>query len=253
MNQWVLSRVGSQMENTKNILKDFILLLLNLVSVALILVFIMLVIINFNSKIFFITANDYIKIILSSWPGAILVLGVFLFNTQKESISYFIKNRLISAGFDGIIASPKEQEKILDNQDRADEKTEENTTINTNTLTSTTTPPDFEKTDYRKLYTLESIYTVIFGSQIKLLEKLRLNGEMGLSYQEIAADFEKTKIESWNHMTEKWTLDKYLSFLISQNLIEKINIGSLSYKISVFGIEFLDHLEKNNYKMIKSL
>ncbi|MFZ3015637.1 MAG: hypothetical protein WA101_01385 [Minisyncoccia bacterium] len=177
-----------------------------------------------------------------------LILGIFLFTTQREAISHFIKNKLISAGIDGIRGgSSVEEKKILENQNKADEKPKESTENTTMSVSTTILP------NYQKLYTLESIYTVIFGSQIKLLKKLRLNGETGLSYQEIAADFEKTKIESWNHMTEKWTLEKYLSFLLSQNLIEEISETKLSYKISVFGIEFLDHLEKNNYKMFKPL
>lgn len=53
----------------------------------------------------FTIIDSYIKIILSSWPASILIISLFIFNKYYESISYFIKNRMVEVGASGVKGS----------------------------------------------------------------------------------------------------------------------------------------------------
>ncbi len=57
---------------------------------------------DFDNLIFLQVIDSYLKIILSSWPAAILLIGLFLLSGHKDAIDYFIKNRMTGVGFDGV-------------------------------------------------------------------------------------------------------------------------------------------------------
>ena len=92
----------------------------------------------------------------------------------------------------------------------------------------------------------ERVYQNIFGSQIKLLEELRLRGTIGASYEDIAAYYQQTKIKSPN--LNSYLLESYLNYLKNGGLIEMFLDGSQKkYKITSRGVDFLEYIEKLGY------
>lgn len=51
---------------------------------------------------FLIIVDSYLRLVLSSWPAVILILGLFLLIKFRAAIDYFIRNKLESIGPDGI-------------------------------------------------------------------------------------------------------------------------------------------------------
>jgi len=58
----------------------------------------------------FIVFDDYLKLILTSWPAVILILFVFILLRHKKAIDEFIKRRLKSAGPHGVDSYPPSTE-----------------------------------------------------------------------------------------------------------------------------------------------
>jgi len=57
---------------------------------------------SFDNLIFLKIVDSYLKIVLTSWPASILLLGLFLLSRHRGAIDHFIKNRMTGVGFDGV-------------------------------------------------------------------------------------------------------------------------------------------------------
>ena len=58
--------------------------------------------INFGVDLILHTINSYLSLVLSSWPAAILVLGIYTLTRHHDAIDYFIRNRMTEVGPGGV-------------------------------------------------------------------------------------------------------------------------------------------------------
>ena len=99
---------------------------------------------------------------------------------------------------------------------------------------------------YQVALIFERGYQSIYGSQIKLLDILRLRGQEGLSYEDLAAFYQQTRL-TWPTLNS-YSLNSYLGYLLNIGLAEKIFTDSKTYiKITPMGIDFLEYIEQLNY------
>lgn len=102
-----------------------------------------------------------------------------------------------------------------------------------------------------KLYLeYERIYNIIFGSQIELLDILKIN-KMGLNMNFLGIYFYNIQ-KKFENALGSWTLFGYLRFLETNGLIQFDNMSS-SYLITVKGEDFLNYIELLKYSKVKSL
>lgn len=73
-----------------------------LIGVFLIITFIAFYKINFGINLILHVINLYLSLILSSWPAAILVLGIYTLTKHHDAIDYFIRNRMTEVGPGGV-------------------------------------------------------------------------------------------------------------------------------------------------------
>lgn len=81
----------------------------------------------------------------------------------------------------------------------------------------------------------QSVYNLIFGSQIQLLKSLNNNRDTGLSKAQ-ANEHYNVIINNYPTPLSKWNIDNYLHFLTQSKLI---TLENESYKITHFGVDFL--------------
>ncbi len=81
----------------------------------------------------------------------------------------------------------------------------------------------------------EQIYSMIFGSQIRLLQKLNQSVNRGIQIEELQSYFEQTQ-KNFPQPLSTWSLDGYLKFLIGRYLI--VAKGN-SYCLTDKGVEYL--------------
>lgn len=198
------------------------------------------------------TLNHYFELIINSWPFSVLILGIILLFTQKESISHFIAKRMISAGFDGIKGSPlsiQEGLQVLEQQNMNETSVEHEEVLNSNITIGAIEPvseTDILRANIETLnqqLNFEKIHNFIFGTQIAILGSMRKD-ILGINYNVIASVY-----ESWRENDEvlkSYALDDYLSFLTSNNLIELTDRNNeRAYRITTKGVDFLGYIEKN--------
>lgn len=89
-------------------------------------------------------------------------------------------------------------------------------------------------------YRFEATYSMIFGSQIAILEHLNPLGEAGDTIEGIR-EFYELSCKRYPEFYKAYSFDRYLSFLESSVLIKKAN-GRIC--ITVAGREFLTYLAK---------
>jgi len=87
----------------------------------------------------------------------------------------------------------------------------------------------------RVLYDFETIYSSIFGGQIKFLNYLNQRLATGCAMSEVEAYWETHKLQFAPHM-DAWTVDNYLEFLRFRGLIR--SVGSAIF-LTTKGHEFL--------------
>ena len=96
------------------------------------------------------------------------------------------------------------------------------------------------------IYRFQSIYDLIFGSQIYLLQNLNSHG---LANQDILAyHYNPAKIK-YPEIYENYSLDDWTAFLLNFNLISKLNDNRI--EMTSVGIDFLKYIteaRKNLYK-----
>lgn len=64
--------------------------------------FFALLINEIDSDTYLKVLDNYVRLVLTSWPAAFLIIALILAFSQKDSISHFIKNRMTRVGLDGV-------------------------------------------------------------------------------------------------------------------------------------------------------
>lgn len=95
----------------------------------------------------------------------------------------------------------------------------------------------------------EKIYRLIFGSQIALLRTLTTNRSMGSTREDLLLRFVLLQ-RTWS-VFQGWTLDQYLSFLITNKLVEITRQGA--YILTDKGRVFLAYIDSLGYSSDKGL
>lgn len=93
----------------------------------------------------------------------------------------------------------------------------------------------------RILLSFEQIHNLIFGSQIFLLKKLNEVAGQGKPKEFIDSYYQHVH-ELFPEQLGSWTLEQYLSFLLSRSLI---TIAGNTYHITNFGVEYLTWIVRN--------
>lgn len=103
--------------------------------------------------------------------------------------------------------------------------------------------PEIEK--LKKELEFEKIYSIIFGSQVDILKKIRDgNGSAGKGL----VVFEFVHLKQFYPIYNSWSVDEFLGILLNNKLIvENQNIEKTSYQITQKGLDFLKYIEENNY------
>ncbi|MBA7522092.1 hypothetical protein ES705_14205 [subsurface metagenome] len=91
------------------------------------------------------------------------------------------------------------------------------------------------------LLEFEQIYGLIFGSQIFLLKKLNEVAVQGKSKEFVLSHFKHVQ-ELYPKLLVSWTLEQYLSFLMTRLLVK---IKGNNYHITNLGIEYLTWIVRN--------
>lgn len=94
------------MENLKKVLRDIIITLLCILIGSFILVTIVnLLVFGFNTTEIFKITDQYLKLILTSWPASVIIIGSLLLLKQQDAIDEFIRKRMTSIGPSGVNAA----------------------------------------------------------------------------------------------------------------------------------------------------
>ncbi len=182
-----------------------------------------------------------------AWPVTVVVILYFL----KSEIKGLI-NRIIGGKLPGGVEfnSPLNQEKP--NTDIPKDILE---LVNTKDVSKKNNVINSETQLVKELETalfFERTYRIIFGSQMKLLEELRIRGITGAIYEDIAAYYQQTRAQ-WPTLNSN-PLESYLGFLTQSGLIEEMSgEQQRKYKITSKGVDFLEYIEKLNYPKNKNL
>ena len=198
---------------------------------------------GFNLKINWILLLEYLKVLIR--PIIIIYIAKKFNNEIKNLLNRINKGKLPGGiEFDAPVSQDKAKKDIPEILEKENKLSDKKSNSEIEKL----------KNDNFNLQTalfLERTYIAIYGSQIKLLEKLRIIGIQGIRYENIAADYEKIK-QFWSYL-RSYSLTNYLKFLEDSKLIEPNNLNNnLFYKITPTGIDFLQYIEALNYPKDKA-
>lgn len=178
---------------------------------------------------------EYFKVLLS-WPPISIVL-VLLLGKRLQAPVVGMLGRIKSwkaVGIEATLSDPAAQQ-----VDAAKKPAAETDDL----LTQNSTDPIKARSEILRLfglYNYERYFHVIFGSQMRLLEHLRLLGQVG----ELVADLDKFFAE---HQAEGGdsTKDSYFNFLKQTLLMEFFAVGDVNRaRITETGLAFLDHIRR---------
>ncbi|VVO20333.1 hypothetical protein PS712_04182 [Pseudomonas fluorescens] len=187
------------------------------------------------------------------WPHAVLIMfcvGVYYFKGEIKSVIPRIK-RIGSDGFEVESQSPPVQPTVKDGEVKNIPKGDFPHTFD---VALRIVQKDIEgKSDadalqhligddagWRVLWYFETIYSYIYGGQIRLLQLLNQRGTMGMTLAEVEAEWEEHKSRNKPTM-DKWEMQPYLDFLKSRELIL---LEGDTLKITFTGNEFLTWMAK---------
>lgn len=209
--------------------------------------------------LFFGVVDTYIRIIFISWPAVVLILGVLILFKHKEALDNLL-NRIIK-GPGGTEFSPPEQSQLspekLQNEvkekeeiNREAESKPDESKVSVLQAENTKLREDLVKESKKRLF--ERIYTLIFGSQIKiLLEMIKKDGTIFVTD---AFKFFREGIGG-NPELKDYDFVKYLYFLKNVGLIQSVDLleNSSTITITENGKEFLTYLALEKLDMNKPL
>lgn len=200
---------------------------------------------------------DIIKIVV--WPLVVVVCFIFACICFRKQIALLL-NRTTSVGKDGLktslpaVQSSQEIDKVKQAQEELLVDALASPTLKTreDLIRKELKEKGLDDTgDTAKVLiryfaiaqlvgNFEEVYRIIYGSQISLLKVANENRVKG-----ITVDFVKTRFVSFQQMFaptfEKWDVDTYMQYPLSAELIVK---DFQVYKITQFGVEFLEWLVK---------
>lgn len=187
--------------------------------------------------------DSYLRIILTNWPAAVLILGIILLFKYEAAISFFITNRLTEIA--GVLkASPGNQSEGEAGLQSA--KKEYDEVIGPEKPTSANIDVEIQ---IKKTQLFERIYSVIYGSQLSLLTRLNSSGAISTAD---AAQYYLAATEQYPTL-RNYTYPNYINFLVSQGLINLTGeIGNGTLSIGVLGKEFLEYLATSGLTLNKA-
>lgn len=236
----------SKIKKIKNLIKSKLELILDILTIAIGIAFIFAFLILIMLMFYKWDVSKTEKILeflkFTDWPVFAFVF-VFLF---KKNIAKFIDEleHLKIFGNEATRETPPNSQREDLNVDKMSEKIE-NTT---NDSQSNDCKNELKKTSLYLEY--ERIYNIIFGSQIELLDILKINSTglnmnfLGIYFHSIQKKFEGS--------LDQWTLFQYLRFMETTGLIQFNNTNN-SYSITEKGRGFLNYIESLKYPKGKGL
>jgi len=93
------------------------------------------------------------------------------------------------------------------------------------------------------MYYFEKAYSMIYGSQILLLEMLEQNVAVGINDNLIRNNYYNTAVAKYPGMYETYSYESYMNFLTSHILIMKE--GEV-WKITNYGLDFMKYLRTSS-------
>lgn len=230
------------MKNTKEILKTLLKLIYSIIIISTPVFLLYYWNFQYVDKII-----EFLKI--SWWPIVVLII-IFIF---KDELGSFI-NEISELSIFGNKAKREKQIPNQENQPSKDiELSKEYKEINEqykniiNSLGNDVGTLKDQLTRKEIELDFERIYNVLFGSQLFILKYLTTTNFTGLN--DIAKYYET--IQKNNPTLQSWGIDKYLSFLISSQLIEPAASGG--FQITLKGKVFITYIESRNYTINKML
>jgi hypothetical protein len=194
------------------------------------------------------------------WP-LVVIVGVYLFRNEFRGLINRIQGGKLPGGIEfQSLPSQKEPdtsipssvEETIDAKRMELEKKYEEMSYTGETLQKQVDDLITQIAGLETALFFERTYQTIFGSQIKLLEELRLRGTIGIYYEDIAAYYEQIK-KQWPSLNS-YALESYINHLTNSSLIELFfEENKRKYRITAFGIDFLEYIQKLNYTKIKTL
>lgn len=188
--------------------------------------------------------DTYSKLILSSWPATIFILGIIVLWRHHDAIDHFIRERMTGIGVDGIkgdlISSASDTEiktkTILDKN--VDEKIESKTIINHTKIESKPTPEIINSKNqerYKKVLEVENlVHTSLiekYGEQYKPQVKLSSPGKIDiildgiiLSHGKISAAVEIKYVSSKNYDAIRFIIARMKTKLATRGITRLIMV-----------------------------
>lgn len=140
--------------------------------------FIDLLLINFSIISLLKIADVYFRLILSSWPAAVLILGLYVLTNHRDSLDHFIKNRMTKFGPGGIegkvdiIDATEDELRRETIKEVTDEEKEERTKADDSVIIESHIPKSIPNTDKEHVIERFNKKIIIEGLvQSKLKEK----------------------------------------------------------------------------------
>ena len=181
-------------------------------------------------------ALEYFKV-AASWPPVSVVLVLLLGKRlQAPIVSMFGRIRTWKAvGIEATLSDPAGQQ-----LDAAKKPAAEDADL----LTQNSSDPVRARSEILRLwglYNYERFFNVVFGTQLQLLEHLRLLGNVGCAPDDLDKFFAAHKASGGDS-----TAESYFKFLADTGLMDvKNNVsGGPWVKISETGLAFLDHIRR---------
>lgn len=185
-------------------------------------------------SVLFNVSDSYLRLIIISWPAAIIILGLVLFIKFEDSIGYFIKYRMTEAGPSGVRGDTRPPQ--INNTPVENAKNE--VAISTYTLSITQDAAN-------KIKLFERIYSIIYGSQLEMLLGLR-SSSAGMATIEAAQYYLDALTKYPQNKNYKFV--DYVDFMINSAGLVKLDGDFSSGKLLITprGDEFLKYLTTEN-------
>lgn len=190
----------------------------------------------------------YLQVLLT-WPVAVVVLGLVVLHRYHDPLSSFLR-RVTEAGGEKFrlkAADPDRQKEVTSYVAKEIES-------KVVTLSASATEAEIEQyiaqnpksvlQEFYKVmnsYRYERAYSVIFGTQIELLEHLAAKGDVGESYINLVRFYEEFQRRSGNKTAQ---MADYVKFLEISQFLEYFGEGhGMKARITPHGVNFLSYIK----------
>lgn len=190
-----------------------------------------------------INIDNYFRLIITSWPAVVLIIFTFLLFRHKDSIDYLLRNSNFKFGSAELNKAKQEQlgssgidiatGSIIPIENESNEDLRK------------------EITRLSKAKIFERIYSIIFGSQINILNKLITNNG-SLPIEQAIIIYNDTIFR--NPYLKNYSFDSYLHFLKNISLIYFIEpiTSARVIEITTQGKEFFNYIISEKLDLYKT-